>query len=105
MVWWQGLYNTGKTLPMDQTQTASDTLARLATLFREVFNDPELAISPATTADDIAGWDSMTHIALIVAAEQDFDIHFKASEMDGLQDVGELARLIDAKRKMAATTH
>jgi acyl carrier protein len=90
---------------MDQTRTCPDTMDRLAMLFREVFNDPELTISPTTNADDIAGWDSMTHIALIVAAEQDFDIHFKASEMDGLQDVGELVRLIDAKRAVAAPAH
>jgi acyl carrier protein len=93
-----------KTLPMDQNQHTDDTMTRLATLFREVFNDPELTIAPSTTAEDIVGWDSMTHISLLVAAEQDFDIHFKASEMDGIQDVGELARLIDAKRAMAAAT-
>jgi acyl carrier protein len=85
---------------MDPLQ--NDTMARLALLFREVFNDPDLTIAPSTTADDIAGWDSMTHISLIVAVEQDFDVHFKASEMDGMQDVGELVRLIDAKRAMAA---
>jgi acyl carrier protein len=79
-----------------------DTLATLAELFREVFDDPELTISAATTADDIKGWDSMTHISLIVAAEQTFGVHFKASEMDGMQDVGELARLIAAKRSLAA---
>jgi acyl carrier protein len=104
MLWWQARHQTGKTLPMDQNQNPDDTMTRLATLFREVFNDPALTIAPSTTADDIEGWDSMTHISLLVAAEQDFDIHFKASEMDGLQDVGELARLIDAKRAMAAAT-
>jgi acyl carrier protein len=90
---------------MDQIQNPDDTMTRLATLFREVFNDPALTIAPSTTADDIVGWDSMTHISLLVAAEQDFDVHFKASEMDGIQDVGELARLIDAKLAMAAATH
>jgi acyl carrier protein len=87
---------------MNPTQNDSDTMAKLALLFREVFNDPGLTIAPSTTADDIEGLDSMRHIALIVAVEQDFDIHFKASEMDGLQDVGELARLIDTKRALAA---
>ena len=44
----------------------------------------------------------MTHITLIVAAEQEFGVRFTASEMDGLADVGELARLIAAKTEAAA---
>jgi acyl carrier protein len=83
---------------MDQTQV----MTKLTALFREVFDDPDLAISDSTSASDIAGWDSMTHITLIVAAEQEFGIHFRASEMDGMQDVGELARLIAAKCAVAA---
>jgi acyl carrier protein len=87
---------------MEQPEHQGSTLARLAALFREVFDAPDLAVSAATTAEDIAGWDSMTHITLIVAVEQEFGVYFKASEMDGMQDVGELARLIDAKRAVAA---
>jgi acyl carrier protein len=90
---------------MDQHENRDETFAKLADLFRAVFKDPDLAISPATTAADIDGWDSMTHVSLIVAAEQTFGIRFRASEMDGLQDVGGLAALIAAKRGMAAAAH
>jgi acyl carrier protein len=88
--------------PNETNEASADTMARLTALFREVFNDPDLTISPATTADDIEDWDSVTHITLIVAVEQDFDIHIKVAEMDGLHDVGEFVRLIDSKRAMAA---
>ncbi len=83
---------------MDQ----NDVMATLTDLLREVFDDPDLAIAPTTSADDIDAWDSMTHITLIVAAEQTFGIHFTAAEMDGMRDVGEMARLIAAKRSVAA---
>jgi acyl carrier protein len=92
-----------KTLKMDQPAPSDTTMHRLAGLLREVFEDPDLVISPATTAADIDGWDSMTHITLIVGAEHSFGVHFTASEIDGMQDVGALARLIDAKRRGAAT--
>ncbi len=82
---------------MDQIQV----MTKLSALFREVFDDPDLVVSDSTTAADIPEWDSMTHITLIVAAEQEFGIHFRASEMDGMQDVGELARLIAAKCALA----
>jgi acyl carrier protein len=78
---------------MDQDQV----MTRLSDLFREVFDDPDLVISASTTADDIPGWDSMTHINLIVGAEQAFGIRFGTAEMEGMHDVGELARLIAAK--------
>ncbi len=83
---------------MDQ----NELMPALTDLFRDVFNDPSLAISAATTAEDIDGWDSMTHITLIVAAEQAFGIHFMAAEMDALHDVGEFAQLIATKRAVAA---
>jgi acyl carrier protein len=83
---------------MDQTQV----MTKLSDLFRDVFDNPDLTISESTTAYDIVGWDSMTHITLIVAAEKAFGIRFRASEMDGMQDVGELARLIAAKCDAAA---
>jgi acyl carrier protein len=77
-------------------------MARLSDLFREVFDDPGLLIGPSTSAADIAGWDAMTHITLIVAIEQAFSIRFRTSEMDGLHDVGELAALVTAKRAVTA---
>jgi acyl carrier protein len=77
-------------------------MATLSDLIQDVFNDPDLAIGPTTSAADIAGWDSMTHITLIVAIEQAFGIRFRTSEMDGLHDVGELAALVVAKRAVAA---
>jgi acyl carrier protein len=79
---------------MDQDQV----MPTLTELFRDVFNDPALAISSATRAQDIDGWDSLTNITLMVAAEQQFGIRFRAAELDGLRDVGALAALIAAKR-------
>jgi len=73
-------------------------MAELADLFRTVFDDPEIAITEATSADDVPGWDSMTHIALVVEAECRFGITFAAVELDGLRRVGDLARLIEVKR-------
>jgi acyl carrier protein len=73
-------------------------MAALADVFRTVFDDPEISITEATCADDVPGWDSMTHIALIVEAECRFGVTFAAAELDSLRQVGDLARLIEAKR-------
>ena len=73
-------------------------MAELADVFRTVFDDPEIAITEATCADDVPGWDSMTHIALVVETECRFGVTFAAVELDSLRRVGDLARLIEAKR-------
>jgi acyl carrier protein len=79
-----------------------NVMARLTVLFRDVFDDPALVISPTTTAADVAAWDSMSHVTLIVAAEQAFGIRFRTAEMDDLHDVGALAQLIGDKCAAAA---
>jgi acyl carrier protein len=69
-------------------------LTTLTELFRDVFDDDAIVLSLATRADDIAGWDSLNHISLLVAAEMRFGIKFRSAEMEGLKNVGELVAVI-----------
>lgn len=74
-----------------------DTLTRVNTIFCDVFNDPALVISRRTSAKDIPDWDSIMHVSLVVTVEKAFGIRFSSSEVGGLQNVGELVDLIDAR--------
>jgi acyl carrier protein len=78
--------------------TEGPVLAGVTEIFRSVFNDPNLELTPGSTVEEIPGWDSMTHITLIVEAECRFGIHFQAAEIESLYSVGELVRAIEAKR-------
>ena len=77
--------------------TDDEILQKLTPVFRDVFDNPELEISPSTTADDVEEWDSVNHITLIVEIEQKFGIKFQTAELDELKNVGELVRLIASK--------
>lgn len=77
-------------------------LAELTEIFRDLTRDPALEIAPEHTPDDIPGWDSMTHIAVIVELECRFGVQFRAAEMDSLHSIGELIRAVEAKRALAA---
>ena len=46
------------------------------------------------TADDVAGWDSISHIRLIFAIEDEFGIKLSMKDLEGLDDVGSLSRTI-----------
>lgn len=72
-------------------------LDELNDLFRQVFEDPEIVVSAETTADDVDGWDSLSHITLISAVEAHFQIEFSRREVARLKNVGDLLNAIENK--------
>ncbi len=75
----------------------AEILGQVTVIFRDVFDDDSLQITPETTASDIAGWDSFTHINLIVATEVFFKIKFKTAEIESLKNVGHFTEVIQSK--------
>jgi acyl carrier protein len=71
--------------------------AQLAIIFQEVFDDEHLVPTSAMTAKDVAEWDSLNHIRLMVAIEKAFRVHFTTAEVSGFPDVGHLVGAIAAK--------
>lgn len=69
----------------------------LTAIFRDVFDDDQLVLTPETTAADIDGWDSMAHVGLIVAIEERLHVKFKSSELESLHNVGQLAGVLEYK--------
>lgn len=69
----------------------------LTKVFREIFDDPALTISPETTAKNIPDWDSLAHIQLMVAIEQEFGMRFNTGEVASLNNVGEMVALIASR--------
>ena len=77
----------------------AETLQRIQTVFRNVLDDETLVLQPATTAADVENWDSINHITLIVAVEREFKVKLTTAEIAALKNVGDLAALMDKKRK------
>jgi len=66
-------------------------------LFREVFEDDDINIAPGMTANDVDGWDSLSHVNLIVAIESKFGITFSQKELLTFKNVGDLLNSIQSK--------
>jgi acyl carrier protein len=77
--------------------SSPSTLEQVRLVMEDVFDLDDLVINPATHADDIEEWDSLSHIRLVVAIERRLKIKFKNAELDGLMNVGDLVKLIDVK--------
>jgi len=69
----------------------------LTDVFRTVFDDPTIAISPGMTAKDVEGWDSLSHVNLILAIELRFGIEFSQKELLTFKTVGDLLNSINRK--------
>ncbi|MBP1573534.1 MAG: acyl carrier protein [Oscillospiraceae bacterium] len=67
---------------------------RLNDVFRDVFDDEDIEVDASTVSDDIEDWDSMMHITLIGAVEDEFGVRFKMGEVSTMKNVGEMVRII-----------
>ena len=70
---------------------------RLNEVFRDVFDDDEITVVAGTTADVIEDWDSLAHINLVTAVEDEFGIRFKMGEVSSMKNVGEMVDIIKAR--------
>ena len=73
--------------------TRQEIFEKLNQVFSDVF-DEEITVTDETTASDIDGWDSLTHITLISEVEDTFDIKFAMKDVLAMQNVGQKADII-----------
>ncbi|HTZ37872.1 MAG TPA: acyl carrier protein [Stellaceae bacterium] len=69
----------------------------LTAIFHDVFLRDDLVLTPPLSARDVPDWDSFKQIEIIIAVEERFGIKFRTREMDSLNCVGDLVRLIASK--------
>ena len=74
-----------------------DILKELEPIFQDVFDDEDIRLTETTNAEDIEDWDSLMQIRLIMAIEKRFKIKFVLSEIQQLENVGDMAKLIKSK--------
>jgi len=63
---------------------------KLTEVFRSVFDDDTIVLTPQTTSDDIEEWDSLNQIKIILAAEQVFGLKLNARKINVLTNVGQM---------------
>jgi acyl carrier protein len=66
-------------------------------IFRDVFDDSELRIDRSTSAATVPGWDSLAHVNLVGAIQEEFKVKFALGELEQLKNVGDLLDLIERK--------
>jgi len=80
----------------------AEIYTKLTPIFQDVLDDDDLVPHPALTARDVAAWDSLRHIRLVISVENALGIKFTTTEISRLENVGELVGLIQAKLERSA---
>lgn len=68
----------------------SKVFEKLAEICRDVFDDASLTITESMTSDDVNGWDSLSHLALINELEETYEVAFTLDEVTKCKNLGEL---------------
>jgi acyl carrier protein len=82
------------------TNDGNEILAELREIFRDILDQPDLLLTPASNASNVEDWDSLAHINLLTTIEKEYKIRFALNELQDLKDVGDMMALI--QRKLAS---
>jgi acyl carrier protein len=76
------------------TVTHEQIMERVTEIVGKVLNIDGLKLTDESTARDVQGWDSLTHVQIIIAVESEYDFHFSFSEASQLENVGQFVDAI-----------
>lgn len=77
--------------------TRDDVITKLVTVMEDVFDEDEINYTDTLTANDVAGWDSLSHIRFLLALERSFGVRFATREIEHFKNVGDLVSALQSK--------
>jgi acyl carrier protein len=72
-------------------------LERVRRMVADVFDVPLETVLPESSPDSIEAWDSLHHLDLVLALEQEFGAQFTPEEIEQLLSVALIANIVAAK--------
>lgn len=68
--------------------------SKIANILEALLDRDSILLTDATTAADIDGWDSLVHLKLLMALEEDLEIEFEVGDIKAPSDVGGLIDIV-----------
>ncbi|MGP0019176.1 MAG: acyl carrier protein [Candidatus Sulfotelmatobacter sp.] len=72
-------------------------LDRVRGIAADILQVPVAEVVPDSSPESIATWDSVHHLNLVLALEQEFNLQFEPEEIDQIGNVGQIVALISRK--------
>ena len=73
----------------------TEILEKLNEVFHDVIDNNDIVVTEQTNANDIEEWDSLIHITLISAVEDEFDVSFDMKTVVSMKNVGDMIDAIE----------
>lgn len=80
------------------TSPVFDKVCKIVSL---TFGAPVAALTNDSNPETVAGWDSLNHIHLVVALEEEFGVSFDPEQALELDSVGAIVRAVEELRNGA----
>ncbi len=77
--------------------TRDEILPKVKLAFVAVLEHDNFELTDATTAEDVDGWESITHMMIISEVEKAFNIKFKLMDLMNMNNVGDLLKTIESE--------
>jgi acyl carrier protein len=75
----------------------SDVSLRVKSVMSKVFNIPAEQINENSSPESIEGWDSLSHLTLVVSLEEEFNLEFTDEQMMDMMDFKSIVNLLTKK--------
>lgn len=69
----------------------------------DIFNVPIDEVSETSSPNTLSNWDSLQHLNLVLALEQNFGLQLGPDEIEQLLSVGSIIEIVESKTKAERT--
>ena len=74
------------------------TLDKVRQIASDVLGAPLNRIDATTGPEQIESWDSVQHLNIVMALEEECGVQFSPEDFDEMKNIGAIAALVDSKR-------
>ena len=76
-----------------------DVKAKVFEIVAQVCDTDVANVTMESTIGDFPSWDSMGHLTILQQVEEECEVSFEPEEMMDLEDVSDIVKAVEAKRK------
>jgi acyl carrier protein len=80
-----------------------DTFEQIRDMAADLLGAAAAEITPESSPETLENWDSVQHLNLILAVEQRFELQFDPEEIESMENLGAIARVVERKQGRVAT--
>jgi acyl carrier protein len=81
---------------------SSPVLERVRGIAADVLRIPASQITPQSSPESIEAWDSVQHLNLVLALEQEFGVQFEPEEIDQMSNIDRIRSVLETKLSPAS---